>query len=885
MTTALGLAPPIVLAGATGPAGEDLTPQVTVTPASVGVGLGLDIHTPGGALQQNPGGTVAPLETVLALHAGWASFLPAGKAVLANGIPLSSGPVARDCWALEPGLEEGRLRALLPVGIPVPTLWLLEGVDATDVSAVLQSWLDRTAPGIAPQPEACHLHTDAADRLGTPEETWRARMLAGTWSELVPAQALLGPAAAPDGTTPTLTVRAFAQDGTELPAAAIIESFGRVDAEHLAAHPVVTGCGSLAATLPVTIYLQLDVWDVDLAPKGQERPLQPVVVRLVPDDGGAPIPEPTATRVDPYTRLEIDQGELRDRSFHVEADLAPDTRIRLERGAERFWPPDGQAPTWSSAGWQVRDGTMLGSWTGFAGVQLGTATEPLRFWVGTKVSLIVEFEQLQRDPIGGSLGVLELRRVAPGHQLGLYTSRGDTTFVDRFTTDADGEVSAVSFAVRAGMPLGAAVRRRLDGDGPELWAHEEPFHVFVTRRGSDGWEDRPRLLTGGLYFWSQDAREQLFYTAFRSGELSASLRVDSDLDDLLPGANVLQRNTDHAAAFHALKYARLTHETFALLSDGADAVPLRHDVHLVLEEGVPHALFAEPVDDDGVVQPLADYTTYTFLPSSYWFHHPAVVHEFAHGIAFRLADRVTDPARRDVFLDGVGAYLARFRDEFEQADSWHSTDLRTNGGFALTEGLAEIVACFLGVYRPLRSPTGGTAGPGIPFKEVYGVREPQLGEHRSTSLLLQERCGRNIEGVFAQALHMFVNRITSLASLFQTADDTAVGCRRPQSYLDEWLTREDADLDGLRRVITWVIVGPIRDVVGGPSFLWSGQWPQGSGAHYPTTYDFLRAIESTAPAPPPSEKESFAYLHDQILIPWNLEQDDGDPALGPDWEP
>jgi hypothetical protein len=130
----------------------------------------------------------------------------------------------------------------------------------------------------------------------------------------------------------------------------------------------------------------------------------------------------------------------------------------------------------------------------------------------------------------------------------------------------------------------------------------------------------------------------------------------------------------------------------------------------------------------------------------------------------------------------------------------------------------------------------------------------------------------------------YLSRTTGLHQLFLPVDDTRTGCRRPQAYLDDWLAHPDADPDQLHRIVDRVLLDPVRQVLGGdPATRWTGRWPEPDGTAYPTVYDYLHRIETSAPDPPPTPEESFDHLRDSILIPWNLELDDGDPALGPDW--
>ena len=886
MISAKGLTPPVVLPGAVGVAGQDLDLLVTVLiplpPRSET--LGVDIVTPSGATQQPVDGAPLALETVVAPHRCLASFLPAGTAQLPNGDPLPAGALERDAWAIEAVV--GELRADLPAEFPLPVLWLLEGVDAASVAAVLETWLAGGVTGVVPQPDRAHDTATDPERGATAQDTWRTRMLGGTWSELVEAEVVLGQASVMAG-NPTLWVRTFDENGTEVPAAAVLEVLAGVDPVFMAGHPVVVQAAALAANLPVRMVLRFDAWDVDLASaddaKGAVRFLAPTAVRLVADDGGPAIGDLQLTWADPHTVAEIDRAQLEGRSFHVEVDFPPDTRIRLVRGQESFWPDPDQPPSWSTAGWEAKDGTATGSWRQFTGVQIGTETAPAAFWVGTRVRLVVEYQQWARNMVEQKQGTtVQTVRVAPGHEVGLCFAVGDLDFHDQFVTDQDGEVSAVSFGVSAGDRVGVAVRRSLTvGEFDELLLEvvDEPDERYEDRNGSESASGRPPLVfvDDFGYFWSEEGREPLLRSPFTSGDLSGTVRVDAD------GSDPARGNTGSAAAFHALKYALFTHEALVLVKGSNDAMPSHHQFHVVNEDGDAHTVS---------FQVGGSWLAPTYLPSSNWFERGTEIHEYAHAAVRSLSNTLGDPGRREPYVTGVVTFSLRFLQEREQEVVWHNPELVTNGGMALSEGLAELVELLFGagVGLPVAGAQSVPAGEEGWARHRYLVDTPipgqPAGSYDGEPHPLRECSGRNVEGVFAGAMHQYLTDVTGLPGLGSVGDDTGSGYKRPQAYLDEWLGgRADpaTALVQLHRMAAWLLVDPLEAVVG-DSFWYTGHWPEPSGDRYPTVYDYLRRIEREAPIGAADPKESFAHLHDRYLLPWHLEREPA-PGLGQDWTP
>ena len=835
--------------------------------------LGVDVGTPTGWTQELADGSRIPLETVVAPHEGRVTFLPAGTADIADGRALPTGPLGRDAWAVVGKL--GPERALIPPEFPVPALWLLEGIDVSAVGPVLDDWLAGRVLGVVPQTQVCHDLTVGPDRGFTPQDTYRTRMLAGTWSEWVGPEVLLGAASAAAG-TPNLTIRVFDENWTEIPAAAVVEALATVDPAFMATHPVVTQATGLAANLPVRIHLRFDVWDVEASagdPKGDVRVLQPEAVRVIDDGTGTELAVSAPSWVDPYTVVETPRSALEGRSFHVEVDFPANTEIHTERGQPWTWPRQGAVATWSTAGWSTKDGTATGSWQQFSGVQLGSPSIPATFWVGTRVRLTIQFEQQQRDGYGTKLGqVVQKRRVAPGHEVSLYAA--DRSAYDRYVTDEDGEVSGVSFnSSLAGSVVGVAIQRRLERGDIGL----------ILEAGDDPDATGPGLFPDDR-FWSEDAREPVLHDPFTSADLAGTVLIDADKDDDSLG------NTAHSAAFHALKFALLTHETLGLLRDNSANLPEHHHFHVVLGEGVSGTNTYQP--DPSV----DDWRTQTFLRSDNWFARSAAVHEYAHAIVRWLSGTVRDTARRNAYQGRIEAMQQQFEDEVAQGGMWHTNPLVTNGGVALTEGLAQMVERFLHstVELPLLDAPKPPAGRETWERYRVQVWVPtKSGElYDMTPAALSERCGRRIEGVFAGALYEFVNHAINPSDLlvfYLSSDDTERSCKQPAAHLEEWaagLVDREAGLAQLRRLASWVLVDPIGAVLGSDALGWTGRWPDLTGTRFPTVYDYLRRIADLDPASPtmPPE-ESFAWLHDNVLVPWNLEQDDGVPGLGLDWTP
>ncbi len=893
MISSSGLVVPVVVpqtagSGGYGPVQDFVTTTSSTEPL---VPLGVDVVVGSGMLQESPDGAILPLHTLLAPHRAIATFLPAGATLEREAWGAPVGPFPRDAWVIDPGVDFGWLTSLLPDGVPAPAVWILHGVDRgslADPVGLLNAWLAGEAPGVQPQPQACHEVTDPADRGPTPEETWRTRMLAGTWSELVTAETLLGNVSVHDENL-RLTIAVFGPDGLELPAAALLEAIGQVDPTVMGPHPVVQSAGSLSATVPVRMYLRFDTWDVDATSaddrKGGELVLQPDVVRVVDDVTGAEIPGSTWTWVDPHGILEIGRDVVPVAAFHVEAEFAEGLQIRLERGTEQWWPAAStDRLVWSTAGWTARDTLTHGTWNQFRGIQVGSDSAPVSFWVGTKVRIAFCYQQQWRDRFGGratKARSVSTRRVAPGHEVGLFETY--LPFVDTFTTDEDGEVSGVSFAVNAGMRLGAAVHRRLAVTGADLRVVEDPSRPST-------------MMFSDEYFWSEDGRSPVLFEPFTSGSFATDpgpIAVLIDADKRVDSNG----NTADAAAFHALKFARFAHDAMTLLKGDATHLPLENEFHFsVSTESSDNASATsytpDPADPGHVITKIS-------LPSCDWFTHTTIVHEYGHVIARWLSETLADPAARAAYEAGTGACHQRFRDEWRQTESWHDVAVVTNGGLARAEAIPLVLELFMGLGASLPSahrtpPTGQTGW----AKFAHDVKRPAPGA-TTTVVALSLYCGRRVEGVFAFALHDYIFTVTGFGGFPVVSDDTPTGYRQPTAYLDDWLgslpaADRTARLDQLHRLVGWLYVDPMRFVMN-YYFGWTGIWPEPpatGGVRYATVYDLLARIETRDPArsgSPPTPEESFARLHDEALMPWNLEQVRADepipPVLDPDWNP
>lgn len=439
-------------------------------------------------------------------------------------------------------------------------------------------------------------------------------------------------------------------------------------------------------------------------------------------------------------------------------------------------------------------------------------------------------------------------------------------------------MSGVTFAVGAGEPLGVVVTRRLlDRSGLEIDADDEPDDLYEQVHGPGSAANRTRLFVDRDFF-SEDAAQPVRFDHFTSGNLDATIRVDAD------ARNDAKGNTAWAAAFHAIKFALLTHQAVVLLKGDDAGMPKHHQFHLVRETG---GAFSQIYQFGG-----GPITRTRWHSSADWFDAPVVSHEYGHAIVYWLPGTMADQAHVDAYNKALGAMYQRFEDERKQRASWHAELVVTNGGYALSEGLTELIEHVLGLALSLPRGRRQTAPSGKAGWEQYryDVHVPVAGQAASAyyrnPAYLSSRCGRNVEGVFAGALWEYLSDLTGLPALYRSADDKETGCKQPQAFFDDWrLSRANPPdaLAQLRRLVTWLLVDPLQNVVG-QAATWTGRWPDPGGDPYPTVYDFLKRIEQRDPGGANDPKEAFSKLHDDYLLPWNLEQDPA-PGLGPDWTP
>src|SRR5262249_44099886 len=122
--------------------------------------------------------------------------------------------------------------------------------------------------------------------------------------------------------------------------------------------------------------------------------------------------------------------------------------------------------------------------------------------------------------------------------------------------------------------------------------------------------------------------------------------------------------------------------------------------------------------------------------------------------------------------------------------------------------------------------------------------------------------GREVEGVFANALFDYVNKATGFAGFaLGPTGDGATHCTQPQEFIATWqaglpATDRTAKLDQLHRLVRWLLIDPISTVVGDKRW-WSGRYPAGAGG-IPTTkvYDILLRVFMQDPTAPATPEES-----------------------------
>jgi hypothetical protein len=872
MTSPVGVVPPLLLPRTDGYA--DYQADVTVSPATDPDAV--EVAVPSDAQQPPPDApqtladeTGLPLATIIAPHAGTARYLPVGELLTDDAWPAPAGPFSGNAWVFDAIGEKSPLPPLLPPEIPAPAYWVLEGVDPLSVddpdnpgSGLLDRWLSGAVPEVTPQTE----------KAATADQTWKQRMLAGTWAEPVQAGTALG-LAATDGTLRRLRIWAFDADGTPLPAAGVLAAFGTVDPTLLPTHPVVVGSAGLAASLPVRFYLRFDLWDVTQSSaydlKGSPQSLPPSDVQLI-DSSGAPIPGTSWTWRDPATGgvLEVPQANVALKTFSIRATFPVTQPIQLSRTEQRFQPA-GQPLDWNTKGWKAQDGTD-GDWTSFSGLLIGSATRPAVFWIGTQVRLAARYEQPRINwfdrskslTAGGTYTVtkLDTRPVAAGHVITLYQPGKDP---ETFVTDDDGEVSGVSLTIVPGSDVTVGLSTYVNI--PDLYGSNSPHRIEAN-------DDSTNPLLGDMVFHADKARTPLSFPVFVAGGISASVGpatfvADADMNNFSVG------NSAFAAVFHALKCMKLTHDAVALLQSNSVGLPGRHLI--MLRSGVPDGPVTSPRQDTG---PSFSAETGSVLPDvTSWFCSNVMCHEYGHAIACWLGGVTTTQARYDAYVKAFQASSARQLSE--RGVTGHSAGVISNSGVALDEGLAEFIEClmgYLGDFHGGNTTLSLVAAPsGTLPRDLYNAQVP--GGTPKPLRDLTPADVRGVEGVVALALCGYFLDVTGFPG-FPIDTGSSVNRLRPaKAYYDEWVATlppsdQLAAQQRLVRLFRWLTGDALNAMYGDNPANWTGYWAP-SVAHYPTVEDYLTKLKRIDPdlGQHHYHQESYAYLDKSYLVPWNLE--------------
>jgi hypothetical protein len=519
------------------------------------------------------------------------------------------------------------------------------------------------------------------------------------------------------------------------------------------------------------------------------------------------------------------------------------------------------------------------------------------FWAGTKVRLAWAYQQQPRDWYGNHnpTGKKLAHRVAAGHTVQLF--RSDSSIAATFTTDDDGEVSGVSFDVQPGDTITAGLERRLD-----LAAHVNGGNATVLLVVDDPATSPPLFPDG--YFHSEKARTQVSFQISAGGEIGATkgpavVTIDAGKKDDSAG------NTVHAAAFHALKYARFTNDAVALLKGDSENLPRQHEFRLrYTSDTVAGADTSEVLAGSG--RAALSYTRMAAAKS--WFTSPVVVHEYSHAIVAWLGSVLNDQSHFDANSHAVGAMWSRQESEWKypKGKSSHNEGQVTNAGIALSEGLALLFECLLGYYgrlsdgittglkkRPQTPPPGRAGWP----QYTYGIwRHDASGSGPYVSLSADS--ARRVEGAFALAVFGYIMQATGFPGFLIEGGDTTSGSRPPQALFDDWIAtlpagQRTSGPAQLKRMFGWLVTDPISGVLSDVPTSWSGRWPAAphpAGQPYPAVYDYLEHLKVNDPAGPngvgPTAEESFLFFFDSCLLPWNLEPVDvhepTPPSLAPD---
>jgi len=424
-------------------------------------------------------------------------------------------------------------------------------------------------------------------------------------------------------------------------------------------------------------------------------------------------------------------------------------------------------------------------------------------------------------------------------------------------------------------------------------------------------DDPPQSLLPRSYFDSTTSRFPAPFTALASGVVGSAqglglITIDSAKQDNSG------RNTAYAAACHALKYTRLTHDaTVALKGDSRD-MPQRHELILGLTGcGSP---WTPAVTGANTIYTVSPASTYTCLPAaSAWFTPPVICHEYGHAITFWLGGVLSSVFLANRYADATQSTRTRLL--AANVSDNHRAGLVTNSGIALDEGLAEFFECLMGAYPTFSnketqlvraSKVQAPRGEEDWQKYLYTVAREPAGAPREV-VQLSEDMGRRVEGAVAMALCGYLFDATGFGGFPVEAGDTQFGCRPAQAYLDDWTNSLPLGLQGtepvrLQRLFRWLITDAIAVLYAGLTSNWTGSWlvpaarpaPPGTliPVPYPTVVDYLSQLQVSDPVKSgtsSSPEESFDYLFTACLVPWNLEPYDPNeptpPKLELDWLP
>src|SRR5262249_3148466 len=142
-----------------------------------------------------------------------------------------------------------------------------------------------------------------------------------------------------------------------------------------------------------------------------------------------------------------------------------------------------------------------------------------------------------------------------------------------------------------------------------------------------------------------------------------------------------RKHTADAAAFHALKYAKFTHDATVLLKTNSVGMPVRHEFVIKPGSTAIPSTQAWPAGNPAATDP--DHTVTDFGSDKAWFYPNVVIHEYAHGLVSWLGGALSNMANFNVINNGSVAIADRLANEYKQS---HKAWQVTNSGTALDEG-------------------------------------------------------------------------------------------------------------------------------------------------------------------------------------------------------